>query len=340
VTQKVDLESDILGFFHEWLIAFSRQFSSVVTIALSRGVTLLPDNVRVETLGKEKGCSRYRSVLLFFKNIWHERNACDVVLVHMTPIFVLLGWPLWRLWRKRIVLWYNHRQGGPLARIAIGGADLVLCTSEHSYSARFSKTKLMPAGVPTEMFRANEALERTPSSVLFLGRVSPVKKIETLIQAARRLSEEGCTLRLRVVGSPAVRSDEGYEKSLQASARTLVDAGVVSFSPAVTYRETPRLYNQHEVFVNSTPSGSFDKTVLEAMACECLVLVSNRSFEGILPMEFLFREGDSEDLARKLKAILGMGDEEKRAYRRRFRGFVVEHHGLDALAEQMRRTLT
>ena len=35
VTQRVDLNSDVLGFFHAWLVELAARFDTVVTVTLS-----------------------------------------------------------------------------------------------------------------------------------------------------------------------------------------------------------------------------------------------------------------------------------------------------------------
>lgn len=58
------------------------------------------------------------------------------------------------------------------------------------------------------------------------------------------------------------------------------------------------MYNNHEIFVNLSPSGMYDKTIFEAMACECLVLTSNLNLKGQIDERFLFAENDEKDCAK------------------------------------------
>ena len=104
---------------------------------------------------------------------------------------------------------------------------------------------------------------------------------------------------------------------------------------SIANRKTPEVYNAHELFVNLTDSGSFDKTILEAMACECITLVSNKSFTGMIPNQFIFTEKDPPDLARKIIKALSLSDEEKTKTTQASRKFVYEHHSLASLAEQI-----
>jgi glycosyltransferase involved in cell wall biosynthesis len=249
----------------------------------------------------------------------------------MNPVYAILGGPVWRLFGKKYLLWYNHPKGNFLARMAIRMADVVLCTSSFAFARRYQKTHLMPAGIDTDRFQKKSGAEKIKGSILYLGRISPIKKIEHLIDAAKLLDEKKTDFILNIIGSPMVDDDIEYEEMIKASASELIKKGKIKFFPKVTNSETPAIYNQNEIFVNLTPKGSFDKTVLEAMACETMVLASNRSFDDILPKDFIFKENSAEDLAEKLNFVLNLSGEIKKQYGEKFRKHITEKHSLDKL---------
>ena len=94
-------------------------------------------------------------------------------------------------------------------------------------------------------------------------------------------------------------------------------------------------HNQFEYFVNMTNSGSLDKTILEAMACETITVLSNKSFSGLIDDELFFNENDPEDLSRKLQALLGMSRGEKEEKARKLRRFVMDNHSLVRTSTQL-----
>jgi len=106
ITQKVDINDDILGFFHGWIEKLAEKFEQIIVICLQKGKYNLPDNVKVLSLGKEQYL--YHSHIIrrlvflynFYKDIFRERKNYDTILVHMNPIYVLLGGLFWKLWRK------------------------------------------------------------------------------------------------------------------------------------------------------------------------------------------------------------------------------------------------
>ena len=54
VTQAVDINNPILGFFHRWIEEFSKNCEKVTVIALGVGEYKLPQNVNILSLGKNE----------------------------------------------------------------------------------------------------------------------------------------------------------------------------------------------------------------------------------------------------------------------------------------------
>ena len=91
ITQVIDKNHPVLGFFHRWVEEFAVHCEHVHVICLQKGVFDLPVNVTVHSLGKEDGVSRATYLLRFYKNIWQLRHEYDSVFVHMNQLYVLLG---------------------------------------------------------------------------------------------------------------------------------------------------------------------------------------------------------------------------------------------------------
>ena len=85
----------------------------------------------------------------------------------------------------------------------------------------------------------------------------------------------------------------------------------VLFHPGIPNYETPTLYRTHEVFVNLSPSGMYDKTIIEAAACGTLALASSTDWAQTAGPEFSF-DGSATGLADKLAALLALTDTDKK----------------------------
>ena len=153
ITRKVDINDDISGFFHRWIEKFSEKFDSLNVICLQKGEYSLPSNTKVFFLGKENGKSRIRELYKFYEYIWQLRKDCGAIFVHMNPIYVVLGGFFWKLYGKKIYLWHNHKNGNLITRLAILLSDVVFYTSPQSFSAKYKKSRIMPVGIDTKIFK-------------------------------------------------------------------------------------------------------------------------------------------------------------------------------------------
>lgn len=334
VTQAVDLEDPVLGFFHRWLTEFSARFDSIEVICLREGKHTLPANVRVHSLGKEKGGNRFRYALRFLSLIWKLRNSYDAVFVHMNPEYLLLAGDIWLVLQKPVTLWYNHEVGSLALRLAAPYAKVLFHTSPYAYTARYKKAKRMPAGIDTALFTPKTDTE-PPRSVYFQGRVAPAKNVHVLLSALRTLKERGEEATATIVGP----IDHAYGTKLHREFDDLLDGDGVTMLGPKKNEETPALYASHAVSVNLTADGNYDKTVLESMACETPAIVSSKAFADIVPDALRVPHGDSNALADALSRFFALPDAEKKALGSAGREAVVSGHSLSALASRLRAEL-
>ncbi|MBI4119957.1 MAG: glycosyltransferase family 4 protein [Parcubacteria group bacterium] len=349
ITQKVDKDDDVLGVYHRWIEELSKKADKISVVCLYKGRSELPGNVRVFSLGKEilsdadsrgwrRGFTRIKYILRFYKYIWGLRKECDSVFVHMNPIYIVLGGLFWKALGKKVLLWYNHPLGNLTARFGIALADKVFCTSRYSFSAKYRGTEIMPVGVDTSFFEPMPEVVKKRNRILYLGRISPIKKIGVLIDAVKMLEIQGLDFELWVVGSPASPQDKRYEIEIKKTTAGLFLKGKVVFKSAVPHHEAPKIYNSAGVFVNLTPTGSFDKTILEAMACETPVLVANRTMEQYLPKKLqqlcLFQEDNAGELCGRLEQLFELSYGERQKMSQELRDIVTKQHSMDSLIER------
>lgn len=329
-TQALDRDDPTLSVYHRWVAEIAEHFDSVIAICLKEGSHDLPKNVEVLSLGKERGRSRLKYVTNFFRYITSRRRDYDAVFVHMNQEYVLLGGLFWRLLGKPIYMWRNHHAGSFLTDIAAFFCRKVFCTSRYSYTAKYNKTILMPVGIDTSFFK-RMAVTQKPRSILFLSRMAPVKKPHVLISALRKLKDRNIRYTASFYGDPLPK-DKGYYDALVEASSDLYER--IAFYPGVANDKTPEIYSSHEVFVNLSSSGMYDKTIFEAMACESLVLATNRNLEGLVDERFIAHEDDVGDIADKLEKLLASeGKSEAGSY---LRAIADREHSLKRLAERLR----
>lgn len=328
ITQAVDREDTTLGFFHSWIQEFSKRVEKVSVICLRAGVYDLPKNVSVFSLGKDRIEVRSKNhearmgklgyIIKFYKYIWKLRGEYDVVFVHMNQEYVVLGGIFWKILGKKVFFWRNHPYGNIWTRIAVYLSNKVFCTSSDSFTAKYKKTEIMPAGIDTNVFKKNSEIPREKNSLLVFGRIAPIKKIELAVDSYRLLKQKEVACSLIVVGD-SLPKYQSYLEKLKDRAEMLSVS--VRFENGVPFKYAPEVFQSHEIFLNFTPSGSFDKMIIEALACGMKVLVLNKSMKNILP-EGSIAESSPEDIANKIQKLLSFDAKESAEYAERARELV------------------
>ncbi len=331
VTQKMDRNDSVLGAYHGWVAELAQSMERVTVICLYEGEHDLPQNVTVHSLGKEKGSvPGFVYAVRFLWLAWGLRREYDRVLVHMNQEYLLIAGWLWKLLGKPIYMWRNHYAGTFLTDVAAAFCTKVFCTSKHSYTAKYRKTELMPVGVDLSRFSAEGTEVREPRSILFLARISPSKRPDLFLEALGLLIARGVSFIASVYGSPAPE-DERYYESLKQRADALGLHGRVRFHPGVPNRETPPVYRAHEIFVNCSPSGMFDKTLFEAAASGCMVFAASDDFASLAGEDYRF--SSAEELAQKLERALTLPMEPARVAA--FFGSLARQESLATLMDRL-----
>ncbi len=213
-----------------------------------------------------------------------------------------------------------------MTQIAARFAKHVFYTSPYACMRIFKHAVQMPVGIDTNIFKPQTGIIRKDRSVLFLGRLSPVKRPELFIDAC---VEKDLGM-VDIYGNDPKGTCTEYEEGLKKRSQ-----GRIQFHDAVPNYETPAIYSACEVYVNLTPEGSMDKTVLEAAACGALILVSNRSFEGLVPDDCILRSDDPGTIGERVQYLYNLSDEQKRTYREALQNMVREKHSLTALITKL-----
>lgn len=341
ITQKVDLDDDILGFTHTWVNKLAERVAQLHVLALSVGRHELRDNVTLYSMGKEQGAGRLQRFANFNRVVAPLvlRRQVDVVFVHMCPIYAVLTAPWARLAGVPVVMWYSHAHVSTTLRLAHAVSTRVLTASSESYSLPSEKVRVMGHGIDVQAFHpAKIRPQNLRPRVVTVGRISPVKDYVTLIESANRLvNEMGHDVEFQIVGDAPTQEACAHFNDLRSRVAAYGLEDRVIFVGSVPNRETPRYYRQADIFVNMQAKGGVGKAVLEAMACGLPCVLCTPAFNGQLGdfvPEVIFQEKDADDLAQKVANVLDMRPERRRELSRLVR-CIAEQHSVDHLMEQM-----
>lgn len=323
VTQKVDSNDPILGFFHRWLQTFAGHFECVTVIGQLVGVHALPGNVTVLSMGKEQGRSRVAQIFAFYVAAWKQRRGYDAVFVHMTPIWVVLGWPLWLVFHKPVYLWYEARGGGWALPAALRFVRKSFGATPYGLPRTSSRHEVVGHGIDTDAF-VPAPDKREPGLIITIGRVTPVKHYDAVLRAFSALSGDS---RLRIAGGTITERDEEERARLD---RLIAELGIADrvIIDWIAPFQVPALLQRADLMLHAC-SGGLDKVVLEAMACGCPVVSSSEAAGHVLPNLCL---APKDGLAEHALRILALSPEERSRLSTDLRTRVTESHSLERLS--------
>lgn len=207
----------------------------------------------------------------------------------------------------------------------INWADRIITATQAEYAqllwlyrADRRKLSIVPPGVDAAQFtprprdesRAAVGLKPGQKMLLFVGRLEPLKAVDSIIRALHAISTVSPAdldgVRLTIVGGEVGNPER---KRLSAFADQLGVAGYIEFVGAKDHSQLPTYYSAAEALLMPSDYESFGMVALEAMATGTPVIASN-----VGGLAYLVREGetgylvpvrDPLALAERIRDILG-----------------------------------
>jgi len=338
-TQKVNKDDPILGFFHQWLLEYAKQCESVHVICLEEGSHNLPLNVVVHSLGKDKGRGKFSILVHFFQLIWKYRKHYDGVFVHMNQIYILLGGLLWKMLGKKMALWYAHGSVTTSLRMAVALADRCFTSTDIGLRIVTPKKRVVGHGIDTAMFVPVTPKEFLPQLRLgMVGRLSPVKNFETAIDTVAILANKSIDTTLSIIGGPGTDKQKTYETFLRNHAQENGIGDKVLFLGDHTNHEVAALLLRVDASINTSLTGSLDKTMMEALSCGIPVFSCNPNLKILLAndlsidaSQFIFEPKNAKELAEKLANFSMLSTSTKAELSQKCRNIITQHYTIEAV---------
>jgi glycosyltransferase involved in cell wall biosynthesis len=286
ITPLVDPADPLLGFIHTWVERLASRVEHLSVIQLWNSNPPLPGNVTLYSLdrsgrgGKAAALARLTGTLADL--CW--RRKVDGVIAHMGPIFAVCAAPVVKPVGVPLALWYAHGAVSPTLRLAHALVDRAGTSTPDGFRIGSGKITITGQGIDTRTFVPQGA--RDERLIVSIGRISPIKRYETAIDAMAVLRQQGMTdVRLRIVGSATLTSEQRYLGELQAQIHRLDLSETVTLAPGIPHNQIRREYQQAALFVSCSETGSLDKSVLEAASCGCLPVTSNPALRAFFRNE-------------------------------------------------------
>jgi glycosyltransferase involved in cell wall biosynthesis len=225
---------------------------------------------------------RYLRVVKILKTKIKDFNP-DIVHAHYASSYGLLG-TLTRFHPYIISMWGTDIYEFPgisiihrsILRYNLSSADIILSTSKvmAAEAKKYTRRQILvtPFGVDLNIFRKLDVEKQ--KNEFIVGTVKSLSAnygIDILIRSFNLvcLKNPDLNLKLQIIGS-------GPEKmNLQSLASQLGIEDNVYFLGRIENKLLPQYYNRFSVFVSLSELESFGVVAVEAMACECPVIVSD-----------------------------------------------------------------
>ena len=212
ITQKVDQDEQLLGFFIKWIAGFAGEFDKITVGCLEKGKYNLPENVIVKSFGKDRKLPKIIQLANFYKLIIGGTKNYDAVFIHMNPIWVALGGWWWRLSGKRISLWYAHGKVSFVLKIAEKFTHLIFTSTKEGCRLDSKKIRIVGQGIDVEIFKPSANRQAISAkqfwNIISVGRIAPSKDYATLIEAVDLLPKD--SVKVEIIGGTGVPEDEKY----------------------------------------------------------------------------------------------------------------------------------
>ncbi len=342
ITQKVDESDPVLGFFVDWLSEFSKHATFVQVICLEKGSSKLPENIQVHSLGKEHGPkASFVYAYRFLSLVWKLRNEYDSVFVHMNPEYVVLAGWIWSLSGKKSVLWYLHKSVTWKLRIASLFVTRILTATPESLRLRTDKKLVVGHGIDISTLKPIPTpSENVPIELITVGRLSPIKRVDLLIDAMYELNKKKIPVRFRIVGGAAGIDGESYEKELRSRVEALDLQQVVEFVGPIPHDSLNTYFKQTHIFLHASNTGSLDKAILEPLAVGVPVITTSAPSGSETVSALISTNPDPLSIATEIEQAILRRVWTSPEVRRSARAYVEQNHSLSTLIPKILKVLS
>jgi len=146
-----------------------------------------------------------------------------------------------------------------------------------------------------------------------VGRVTPIKNCQILLDALSILVKKDSRWRAIFVGDPVTQPDMEYKIKLEKIIKNKNIVSNVEFVGSMAGTEIREKFSEAFASVNMTPAGGMDKVVLESLATGCPAFTSNTAFKNLFgnkSANFIFSFRNISDLVQKIEDFDESDDKE------------------------------
>lgn len=334
-----DADDPLLGFALGWLNLLATHYDAVDVITMRAGRLVLAPNVRVWSVGKERGWGEAHRATEFYRLLLWRLSAqpYSAAFAHMMPVFAAMAAPLLTARGIPMTLWYTHRARSRMLALAVRGSRRIVTAVPDSFPIATPKLRAIGHGIDTSIYQpaAAPGTGSAGAGIIQVARLMPIKRQDALIEAVAALPG----VRLTLIGdAPAGAGAEAYAARLRAQVQQLGLGERVRFAGVLLGPRLLEACQRATLAVNLSPPGLFDKAALESMACGVPTLVANPAFAPLLGDDaplLLCPDPTPAELAARLGALLALSEQARHVIGQRLRARVLAQHSLASLIPRL-----
>lgn len=224
----------------------------------------------------------------------------------------------------------------PAQRRVLERADLLHATSESEYTAIRElgldvPVAIIPNGIDLPLVKTPET-PGTTKTLLFVGRIHPVKGIDNLLRAWQQLQSEHEDWRLIIVGP----GEEQHVVQIRNLAKAL-DIKRAHFTGPLFGAQKAAAYDSANLFVLPSHTENFGMVVAEALAHGCPAVVSHGAPWAQLEQERCgwWVRDDLEALRHCLDTAMGLSPQQLAQMGARGRQWMARSFGWESVGQRM-----
>lgn len=254
--------------------------------------------------------------LMFKDNLIIEIRTSGI---HLIPFYRRLKL-LYSLFRQRWKIICNSKRA---------------CRDARSYFPAAINVEYIGNGIDTNFFRKVEAEDNDDFIIGYVGRILPLKNLETLITAFSYFQKELPASKLFIVGDI---NDKGYFIKLKNLVQNFNLSDKVVFRKSID--EIDKFYNSLDLFVLPSIYEGTPNVLLEAMSCECVCLISQgANSDDFLSEELIFDTNDPQQLFAKIRMVYSLGKTARKQMGRENRERIIKNYSMKAMVDLLTENL-
>ncbi|MGC8621630.1 MAG: glycosyltransferase family 4 protein [Caldisphaera sp.] len=269
-----------------------------------------------------------KGILIFFYNLFmHLRKIGknDIVFISTIPY---LGYPLFlKMINSRVKVsifyeaWFNYPESvfirlllrRIIKGIVNGSSEIIAISSVTALSLKenygVQSVRVIPLGLDLDIIDKTLPGDKG-FDVIFVGRLSSIKRINDLIIAVSILKEDRISVNTGILG-------DGPQLNELKEMTSKLGIKEITFLGKVSEEEKYSILKSSRVFVNPSEREGFSIATLEAMACGCVPIVSKPEIKELFGTSHFVRNmenglyyevGDYREMAEKIRILLENDD--------------------------------